>query len=242
MNAGVLERIFRRLGGLLLATLLPAGLGCASFYDELFINPDGSGLYRLTVVTSSLPAPVNLAELRTLLELRAARIGETTGLRLKSLELRREDPGLVIEATAEFPNLGVFAHPALSLSDDAQTWCFVVPREARYEDGRFVARLLRGTAPVRDDPIRRSLKGREARFSVHLPSEIRKTNGISLGRTATWVFGLESLCDLPIELTAQAEPQRPWGALALGLLILLALGILIVSLRRSPTRPPAQRV
>jgi hypothetical protein len=242
MDAGLPGRLLRRFSGVLLATLLAALPGCASFYDEIFLNPDGSGLYRLTVVTSSFQGPANLSDLKTLVEDRASRIGEATGLRLKSLDLRREDQCLVIEAAAEFPNLGVFAHPALSISDDAQTWCFVVPREARYEEGRFVARVLRGTAPGREHPIRALLKGREARFSVHLPSDIQRTNGISQGRTATWAFGLESLCELPVELSAEARPPSLGGTLALGLLFLLALGILIASLGRSPKRPPARRI
>jgi hypothetical protein len=206
--------------GLCLPLLLA---GCAEFYDEIFLNADGSGTYRLTVVVRKEAAGEDLGMLRSSIRAKAQAIARESGFTLGTVEVTRDGVLLVVEATADFRDLSVFAHPGLSLSADFTRWSFVVPREASFRSGRFSARVLRGSAPPRDQSIRPMLRGREARFSVHFPGPVVETNGDRIERTANWVVPLETLCDRPVEMVAVSERGVPWTAVALGGAVALGL-------------------
>lgn len=216
-----------------LLLLLPVLLaGCAGFYDEIFLEPDGSGSYRLTVFVRRSWTPGDLEALRDSVRARAEAVAASAGFTLRSVEARRDGDLLVVEVSAAFRDLSVFANPALSVSADAGRWSFVVPRDIRFQDGRFAARVLRGSAPPKDHPLRASLRGREARFTVHLPGRVVDSNGDRLERSSNWTVPLDRLCDAPIEMTAVAESDRPWVSLALGAVLVLGLGILAASVFR----------
>ncbi len=200
--------------------------GCAGFYDEIFLNADGSGSYRLTVFVKKGGGDDELPALRATVRERAAKIAATAGFTLKSVDVKRDGPLLVVEATADFPSLTVFANPALCVSEDAGRWSFVVPREAGYRDGRFVAHVLRGSAPPRDHALRAALKGHEARFTVHLPGEVVGGNGQPMQNSANWSFPLEQLCDAPIQMIALARPSFPVWPVVLGALLVAGLAVL----------------
>lgn len=215
--------------GLLLPLLLA---GCAGFYDEIFLNADGSGKYRLTVFVRKDPAGEDLEAFRSSVRERSAAVAAASGFVLESADVKRDGALLVVEVTASFRDLSVFSNPALSVSPDGGRWAFVVPRDASFRDGRFTARVLRGSAPAKDHAIRTALRGREARFTVHLPGTVVESNGDRLERTANWAFPLDQLCDAPVGMIAVAELGAPWMTLALGAAIVAGLAVLGVSLFR----------
>lgn len=215
--------------GLLLPCLLA---GCAGFYDEIFLNPDGSGTYRLTVFVRRGAAGEDLEALRSSVRERATAVASSSGFTLTSVELKRDGELLVVEVTASFPDLSVFANPALSVSPDGGRWSFVVPRDASFKDGRYVARVLRGSAPAKDHPLRSAFRGREARFSVHFPGRVAESNGDHLERSANWAFPLDRLCDEPIGMVALAESELPWIPIAIGAVLVAGLAVLVASLVR----------
>lgn len=184
-------------------------------------------------------APVkdaDLAEIRAASERRAREIAARTGLVLRSVEVGRGEGNLVsVEVRADFPSVAVFANPAFSpapAGEGAYAWSFVVPREIVYRDGAFSARVLRGSAPPRDDPFRARLKGRHARFSVHLPGEIEHADGAREGSSVTWRFPLEVLCDEPTQMRAVARERSLLGSLLLGAALLAGLVVMVASLFR----------
>ncbi len=217
--------------------------GCASFYDEVTLNPDGSGTYRLTVFARDSARKEDLPTLRAALRRKAEEIAAAAGFTLTSAEAWRQEDLITFQVEASFASPAVFAHPAFSVSPDAKQWAFVVPREVRFEKGRFAARVLRGSAPPRAHPVRGSMAGHEARFSVYLPGEVEDSNGARLGKSATWRFTLDQLCDHPAEMTAVARSPWPWATLGLGAFLVVGLGALAASLfrRRATSRPGAAR-
>jgi hypothetical protein len=220
--------------------LLPCLLGgCAGFYDEIFLNADGSGSYRLTVFVKKGAADEDLPALLATVRDRAAKIAATAGFTLKSVDVKRDGPLLVVEVTAGFPSLSVFANPALCVSENAGQWSFVVPREASYRDGRFVAHVLRGSAPPKEHPLRVALQGHEARFTVHLPGEVVEGNGQPMQNSANWGFPLEQLCDAPIQMIAVARPSFPVWPLLLGALVVTGLAVLVPQLFRTRRGAPS---
>jgi hypothetical protein len=181
----------------------------------------------------------DLEEVRALAEQRAREIARKAGFVLRSVEATREGNDLIaVEARADFSDLSVFADPALSVgpapapAGGGFVWSFVTPREIRYRDGRFSARVLRGSAPPRDDPFRAALAGRHARFTVHLPGEVAHADGARAGSSVTWRFPLGQLCDEPAEMNAEAEVRSLAGPLVLGGLLLAGLGVVVASLFR----------
>jgi hypothetical protein len=218
-----------RQAGLLLPCVLA---GCASFYDEILLNADGSGSYHLVLYVKKLAVDEDVKALELAVRDRAAKIAGEAGFTLRSVGVRRDGSLLEIDVTAEFRDLSAFASPALGVSSDGSRWSFVVPREMSFQGGRFSARVLRDSAPPAGHPIRGSLQGREGRFTVHLPGEVAQSNGEARERLANWNFPLERLCDQPVEMTAVLRSGVPFGALALGALLLLGLGILLVSIAR----------
>jgi hypothetical protein len=211
---------------LLLVPLLAAG--CASFYDEIVLNADGSGTYRLTIFVKMTEAKENPEALRLAVRDRAAKIAAQAGFTLTSVDLKRDGPLLRIEIAAGFRDLAAFAHPALALSADQSQWSFVVPRRISIEGGRFSARVLRDSAPPKDHAIRASFPGREARFTVHFPGEVVESNGDRNERLANWTVPLDRLCDEPVEMSARWRSAIPWGLLAFGGALLAALAVLLV--------------
>jgi hypothetical protein len=208
------------------ALLLPVALcGCAGFYDEIFLNADGSGSYRLTVFVGKGDVKENVEALKTTVRHRAAKLAAEAGFALKSVDVRRDGTLLVIEVTADFDSLSVFASPALAVAADGGQWSFVVPREASFRGGRFAARVLRESAPSKDRPIRSSFSGHEARFTVHLPGDVLQANGERFGRSANWILPLDLLCDAPVEMVAVSRSSFPVLPVALGVALLGALAV-----------------
>jgi hypothetical protein len=218
------------LAGLLLPWLLS---GCASFYDEILLNADGSGSYRLVLYVKKVAVDEDVNALELAVRDRAAKVAKDAGFTLRSVGLRRDGSLLEIEVTADFRDLSVFASPALAVRADQSLWSFVVPREMSFQGGRFAARVLRDSAPPAAHPIRASFKGREGRFTVHFPCEVARSDGEVRERLVNWSFPLERLCDQPVEMTAVTRADLPLGALALGALLLLGLGVLIGSIVRT---------
>ncbi len=184
-------------------------------------------------------APVkdaNLAEIRSAAEARAREIASKTGLALRSVEVGRGEGSLVtIEARAEFSSVAVFSNPAFSAAPatgGTYAWSFMTPREIRFNDGVFSARVLRGSAPPRGDPLRARLRGHHARFAVHLPGEVTQAGGAVEGSTVTWRFPLDHLCDEPVEMSARVRTQSLTGSLLLGAALLAGLAVMIASLFR----------
>src|SRR5207247_4117102 len=131
--------------------ILPIFLsGCASFYDEVTLNADGSGSYHLTLYVKMTEAKENIEALRLAVRDRAAKIAAAAGFTLTSVDLKRDGPLLQIEVKADFPNLSVFATPALAVSKDSSEWSFVVPRQVSFQVGRLTARILPASAPPKD--------------------------------------------------------------------------------------------
>lgn len=224
VDFNVLIRMARRT--LILLPLLAAG--CASLYDEITLNADGSGTYRLTIFVKMTEATENLEALRLAVRDRAAKIAAEAGFTLHSVSLTRDGPLLRIEVAAAFRDLSCFAHPALAVSSDRSQWSFVVPRRMTLEGGRLTARVIPDSAPPGDHAIRASFPGREARFTVHFPGEVAESNGDRNERLANWTFPLEKLCDAPVEMVARYRSDIPWAAVGLGAVLLAALTVLLV--------------
>ncbi len=155
------------------------------------------------------------------------------------MEATREAGDLVsVEVRAEFPNVDAFSNLAFSVGPSpapaggGPTWAFVTPRQILFKDGRFSARVLRASAPPRDDPIRASLRGHHARFTVVLPGEVSRADGVGAGSSVTWRFPLEALCDGPVEMNAVAETRSMAGSWLLGAALLAGLAVMIASLFR----------
>ena len=223
-----------------LPVLLCLAAGCASFYDEINLNPDGSGSYHLVLYTKKVAADEDVRTLEAGVRDRAARIAGEAGFTLQSVEVRRDGPLLQIEVWAGFRDLSAFASPALAVSADASQWSFVVPREMSFKDGRFSARVRRDSAPPPGHPIRTSFPGREGRFTVHFPGEVVESNGTREERLASWNVPLDRLCDTPVEMTAAWRSDFPTWTVGLGLLLLVGLSVVIVSFirNRTPNRAP----
>jgi hypothetical protein len=211
--------------------------GCASLYDEITLNADGSGTYQLTIYVKMTEATENLEQLRLAVRDKATKIAQDAGFTLTSIDLTRDGPLLRIEVKAGFRSLSAFAHPALAVASDWSQWSFVVPRQMTFKDGRFTARVLRDSAPPKDHSIRASFPGREARFTVHFPGEVVESNGDRNERLANWNFPLARLCDEPIEMVARYRSDFPWAAVALGAFLMAALAVLLVQAFRK--RRPA---
>lgn len=216
--------------------------GCAGFYDEIFLNADGSGSYRLTLFVGKGAAGEDLEAVRSTVRKLAEHAASSAGFTLSSVDVKRDGSLLVITVMAAFRSLSVFASPALSVSPDGGQWSFVVPREAGFRDGRFAARVLRGSAPPPTHAVRATLRGHQARFSVHLPGEIVEANGEHLHGTANWGFPLEQLCDAPVEMVAVARLPFPVLRVALGAALLAALALLGIAAfrwaRKRGAKPP----
>src|SRR2546428_430426 len=93
--------------------------GCASFYDEIVVNPDGSGTYRLILFTKKVAADEDVRALEAGIRDRAARIAREAGFTLRSVGMKRDGSLLEIEVAADFHDLSVFASPVLAVSADA---------------------------------------------------------------------------------------------------------------------------
>lgn len=178
-----------------------------------------------------------MEEIRGAAEKRAREIAAKAGFTFRSIEVSRGERDLVtIEARADFASVAAFADPALSVGQapgpgvGSLTWSFVTPREIRFEDGLFSARVLRGSAPPRDDPFRARLKGHHARFTVQLPGEVSHADGARSGSSVTWRYSLDHLCDDPAEMKAEAKVQSMTGTLLLGAALLAGLAVMIASL------------
>jgi hypothetical protein len=229
------HRLFR-VALLLLPCLLA---GCASFYDEIFLNADGSGSYHLVLYTKKVAADEDVRALEAGVRDRAARIARKAGFTLRSVGVRRDGSLLEIDVTADFRDLSVFASPALAVAADASQWSFVVPREMSFKDGRFAAAVRRDSAPARSHPIRASFPGREARFTVHFPGGVVESNGTRGERLASWNFPLDRLCDSPVEMTADWRSDFPYLSLGLGVLLLLGLSVSVVTFFRKRAGRPS---
>ena len=216
----------RHRGPLLVLPIFLAG--CASFYDEISLNADGSGSYHLTLYVKMTEAKENIENLRLAVRDRAAKTAAAAGFTLTSVDLKRDGPLRRIEVKADFPNLSVFASPALAVSKDSSEWSFVVPRNITFQGGRLVARVLRESAPPKDHPIRVSFPGREGRFTVHFPGEVVESTGKREERLASWNFPLAQLCDEPVEMAAACRPSIPYGLIAFGAALVAALAVLLV--------------
>lgn len=218
--------------------LLPLLLtGCASFYDEVFLNADGSGSYHLVIYVKKVLVDESVQALEVAVRDRAARVAREAGFTLRSLGMRREGSLLEVDVQADFRDLSAFASPALGVAGDASQWSFVVPREMSFKGRRFAARVIQGSAPPKDHPIRASFPGRQGRFTVHFPGGVSESNGEINERLVNWNFPLERLCDTPVEMTAVSRSDFPYGAVALGALLVLGLGVLGVSFFRKGAGP-----
>ena len=219
-----------RISGLLVPLV---AAGCASFYDEIDLNPDGSGSYHLVLYLKKTVVDEIPQALEQGVRDRAAKIAREAGFTLRSVRLERDGSLLEIDLTADFRDLSVFASPALAVSADQSAWSFVVPREMSYRDGRFRARVLRESAPPPGHPIRASFEGRGGRFTVHLPDRIVQTNGEAQERLANWSLPLARLSDEPVEMIAVTSGGvSPANLLWAGFLV-VGVGLLGGSIVRS---------
>ena len=81
-----------RLSGAALLFLPCVLAGCASFYDEININPDGSGSYHLVLYTKKIAADEDVRTLEAGVRDRAARIAREAGFTLQFVKVRRDGP------------------------------------------------------------------------------------------------------------------------------------------------------
>ncbi len=224
----------KRLIMLLLTLLVLAG--CVQYYEELWINRNGSGRAVIRIVHRS---PYENPE-------EIMRKAALPGINLQSYDIYRKGPDVIYTINFKFKNIDAFNN----VNDQLGTADFWGKITLNKEPGRritFKRRIALGSQEPEDEDDIEHIIGRLQpdnpvwTYKVHLPWKIISTNALPENvdynnRTVAWKYDTRKMWHKQELMSVELRKDFPWLLLVIGVIVLILLTFLVHWILRFPKK------